>query len=793
MSQERNLSRSQPKAVPGSSPHRGGSPGPETSSRDVSTARLASPVPSSLGGGLPVRQIPVPSQVSPGTQTPLAGAVEDGQGTGPGRSALAAALEGHYGRSPPRFGTPPARPLSPAAAGVQMKAKEQEVYGSFRSTSGLAGAAGASSIGPYEDHEIVKRHLVQPSNEDLRRTGRSSFSKHNTSSQRNMREASVSDAPDLDEFSSLQLQGGDITRGVYRWAEAAETKNKRSKSFHMPRPEPESETTDIQNIKVPGGFRRDHLRRAAASPSPSGNYGSTSHDTESGNLSRRPQPVLTNNFLEFLTLYGHFAGEELEDDDDVESDDYFQSESYDRESDDEGGAGEGSALLTPRTPGGRRRPKKPRSTQGQNTQMGAALLLLKSFVGTGVLFLPRAYLNGGMLFSNVVLLGVAILSYYCFILLVNTRLRVEASFGDMGGILYGKGMRALILTSIVLSQIGFVAAYIVFTSENLQAFIVAVSQCKTWIDIKWMVLMQLVIFLPLSLIRDISKLGFTALVADAFILLGLLYLYYYDIRTIAVNHGPADIVPFNPRDWTLFIGTAIFTFEGIGLIIPIQESMKNPAKFPPVLAGVMIIITAIFVTMGAISYAAFGSATKTVVLLNLPQDDKFVNAVQLLYSLAILLSTPLQLFPAIRIMENELFTRSGKNNPFIKWEKNIFRFCLVMVCAAIAWGGAGDLDKFVALVGSFACVPLVYIYPVSVKSNSITSVLTPHSPYYISELSPELESKKLRILYYASSARLSWLILHALLSSHGQDLRRALNAPDIVMSEVSESASGLGC
>ena len=29
----------------------------------------------------------------------------------------------------------------------------------------------------------------------------------------------------------------------------------------------------------------------------------------------------------------------------------------------------------------------------------------------------------------------------------------------------------------------------------------------------------------------------------------------------------------------------------------------------------------------------------------------------------------------------------------------------------IAGGGAGDLDKFVALVGSFACVPLVYVYP----------------------------------------------------------------------------------
>jgi proton-coupled amino acid transporter len=191
-----------------------------------------------------------------------------------------------------------------------------------------------------------------------------------------------------------------------------------------------------------------------------------------------------------------------------------------------------------------------------------------------------------------------------------------------------------------------------------------------------------------------------------------LYIYYYDARTLIGNGGISDIKAFNPSTWSMFIGTAIFTYEGVGLIIPIQESMRQPRRFPGVLAGVMVVITLIFLSAGALSYAAYGSATKTVILLNLPQDDKFVNVVQLLYSLAILLSTPLQLFPAIRILENELFTRSGKYNPYIKWKKNAFRFFLVFVCAVVAWGGAADLDKFVALVGSFACVPLIYVYPV---------------------------------------------------------------------------------
>lgn len=136
--------------------------------------------------------------------------------------------------------------------------------------------------------------------------------------------------------------------------------------------------------------------------------------------------------------------------------------------------------------------------------------------------------------------------------------------------------------------------------------------------------------------------------------------------------------------------------------------MKEPQKFPAVLTGTMIFITFLFTSVGFISYLTFGDKVQTVILLNLPSGDYVVDGVQALYSLAICLSIPLQLFPAIRIMENELFTRSGKNDPIVKWQKNIFRFVAVLVCALIAIGGASDLDKFVALIGALCCVPLCW-------------------------------------------------------------------------------------
>ena len=86
--------------------------------------------------------------------------------------------------------------------------------------------------------------------------------------------------------------------------------------------------------------------------------------------------------------------------------------------------------------------------------------------------------------------------------------------------------------------------------------------------------------------------------------------------------------------------------------------------------------------------------------------------VQFIYALAILLSIPLQFFPAARIIETGIFKhRSGKANPKVKWQKNGVRLLLVAFCTLISSFGAQDLDKFVAFVGSFACVPLCYVYP----------------------------------------------------------------------------------
>lgn len=183
----------------------------------------------------------------------------------------------------------------------------------------------------------------------------------------------------------------------------------------------------------------------------------------------------------------------------------------------------------------------------------------------------RSFYNGGLLFSSVAFIFIAVISLYSFLLLVKTKVITTGSFGDIGGKLYGPWMRYLILGSIVISQLGFVAAYTIFVAENLQAFVLGVTNCKKAIPVQYFIIMELVIFLPLSLVRNLTKLSSTALIADGFILLGLLYIFGSEFLIIA-RRGVAEIKLFNPRDFPLFIGTAVFSFEGIGLVRPHPSS-----------------------------------------------------------------------------------------------------------------------------------------------------------------------------------------------------------------------------
>lgn len=57
-------------------------------------------------------------------------------------------------------------------------------------------------------------------------------------------------------------------------------------------------------------------------------------------------------------------------------------------------------------------------------------------------------------------------------------------------------------------------------------------------------------------------------------------------------------------------GVGVYCFEGMGMVIPIEDAMTNRENFTPILSVVMVIYTTLCILSGGLGYLAFGDETE---------------------------------------------------------------------------------------------------------------------------------------------------------------------------------------
>lgn len=78
------------------------------------------------------------------------------------------------------------------------------------------------------------------------------------------------------------------------------------------------------------------------------------------------------------------------------------------------------------------------------------------------------------------------------------------------------------------------------------------------------------------------------------------------------------------HDLPLFFGTAIYLFEGIGLVLPLKNAMRHPKNFSKafgVLNVGMVFLTTMFICFGFVGYWKYGEEVEATLTLNLPAGD----------------------------------------------------------------------------------------------------------------------------------------------------------------------------
>ena len=317
-----------------------------------------------------------------------------------------------------------------------------------------------------------------------------------------------------------------------------------------------------------------------------------------------------------------------------------------------------------------------------------------SFVGAGMLGMPHAFSRSGWALGVVCLSSVSALNVHCMLLLVSTRKRLEdlghrgiAGYGDVGRIVLGTRGETLVNASLVISQVGFSTAYLIFIAANLPSIYEGLS--------RGIICLGCVPGLAaLAQVRDMAVLSPFSLVADVANLSGTATAFLQDFEAYRGGGvgGGESLKAFDFSAFLYVTALSIYSLEGVGLVLPLESSCLDRGAFPRLLARSVAGITALIAAFGVAGYAAFGSGTSSPVTLNLSGPS--ASFVKLSLCVALYLTYPVMLFPVWLVAPAGGWGRSA----------------LVAGTAAVAYS-CPDFGKFLGLVGASICTLLGFVLP----------------------------------------------------------------------------------
>lgn len=290
------------------------------------------------------------------------------------------------------------------------------------------------------------------------------------------------------------------------------------------------------------------------------------------------------------------------------------------------------------------------SPMGTLTDIGN---MLKAFIGLNFMYVSYAFSKAGLIRGIIGLIVIAAVTEHCCLLLVKVKNAMPApsasdnsslshsspTYADIARFAGGSAMEAFVNIALVVTQIGYCVGYLIFISHTIHDLL------QFDFPIWPLVLITLPPLLGLALLRSIRSLGPFSMVANIALLAGFAAVASYITKHFKWNPPSPSIFVF-----PLFFGQMTAALEGIGLVIPVETSMPNRARFPMVLRIALIMLVSVLMTVGVLGAATFGDQTRSIILLNFGTSP-IVSAVKIVLIVGILFTYPLQLVPVIHAAE----------------------------------------------------------------------------------------------------------------------------------------------
>ncbi|XP_066595895.1 proton-coupled amino acid transporter-like protein CG1139 [Prorops nasuta] len=372
------------------------------------------------------------------------------------------------------------------------------------------------------------------------------------------------------------------------------------------------------------------------------------------------------------------------------------------------------------------------------TNSETLLHLLKGSLGTGILAMPKAFLNSGYIVGMIATIIIGLLCTYCMRILVTSeyelckRKRVpsltypataEAALREGPPVFRRCAKAAIHVTNtfLIIYQLGACCVYVVFIASNIQT---ALSTYIQPIDVRLYMVALLLPLIFINWIRNLKYLAPLSTVANGitFISFGIILYYIFRQTPSFENRNPVGEV----QNFPLYFGTVLFALEAIGVIMPLENEMKTPKHFISpfgILNIGMGTIVFLYAGMGFFGYICYGSEIHDSITLNLPDKDVLSKVVQILLAIAIFFTHTIQCYVAIDISWNDYISPMlEKNSHRLLWEY-VVRTVIVIITTLLAIA-VPKLELFISLFGAFCLSALGIAFPAIIQLCTFWNTVT---------------------------------------------------------------------
>jgi len=367
---------------------------------------------------------------------------------------------------------------------------------------------------------------------------------------------------------------------------------------------------------------------------------------------------------------------------------------------------------------------QPQQSDNKISNTDTIIHMLKGNIGTGILAMPDAIKNSGLLVGNIGLVMMASICIHCMHMLVNSSHELckrtnlpflsysdvaETSFATSSSPrlrAFSSTARKLINVFLCITQLGFCCVYFVFVSKNLEQIF---NHYYGEIDYHIYMAIILLPMLLLASIRNLKYLAPISMLANILQFAGLGIIFYYLLQHIPYSWERKKFSSWGQLP--LYFGTAIYAFEGIGVVLPLENQMRTPSDMKGwngVLNTSMVIVSCLYIAVGFFGYLKYGDAVGGSITLNLPVNEFLATLVKVMMSLAVFFTYALQFYVPVDLL-NPFIQRRVNPQYHIRAEYAL-RFGLVMLTFALA-AAIPKLDLFISLVGAVSSSTLALMAP----------------------------------------------------------------------------------